>query len=251
MRVAACQLPDVCSDVERALSLVADKTAEAGSQGARLVCFPEAFLQGYVVEPEHVARSAMDLSSDRFEQALGALAAFEPTIVLGLFEREGRHLFNSAAVVRHGQLIGRYRKRHLIGRENEIFTPGAECPVFDLDDMKFSINICYDMQFRHCAMEAAGAGATLLVCPANNLLSKKTAEEWRGRHNEIRCEHARHAGLWLLSADVTGVQGDRVSYGPTALISPDGVVVEELPLSKPGVLTVDVPASDRRDRTAV
>lgn len=112
--------------------------------------------------------------------------------------------------------------------------------------VQFSINICYDMQFHRCATEAAGAGATLLVCPANNMLSRKTAEAWRHRHNEIRREHAKGSGLWLLSADVTGQRDDRVSYGPTALISPEGLVVEQLPLSRTGLLVVDVPAQGRR-----
>lgn len=58
---------------------------------------------------------------------------------------------------------------------------------------------------------------------------------------EIRCERARETGLWLLSSDVTGERGERISYGPTALIDPDGVVTEQLPLLAPGVLLVDVP----------
>ena len=34
--------------------------------------------------------------------------------------------------------------------------------MFELDGLKFSISICYDMQFRSCAMEPAAAGAKLL-----------------------------------------------------------------------------------------
>lgn len=244
-------MPDVCADVDRALSLVQLQAAKAGADGARVVCFPEAYLQGYVVEPGHVAQSAVDLSSIAFARILQQLVHLEPTIVLGLFEREGGRVFNSAVVLRHGRLLGRYRKRHLVGRENDIFTPGDESAVFELDDLTFGINICYDMQYAECATEAAGAGATLLICPANNMLRRQRAEEWKLRHNKLRSEHARASGLWLLSSDVTGTRGRRVSYGPTALIDPSGRVVEQLPLSQAGVLVVDVPASGYPDSTAV
>ena len=241
VKVAACQMPDVCGDIDRALSLVESYAAGAEREDVRLVCFPEAFLQGYVVERKHVEASAIDLSSPEFARILDRLAPLRPLLVLGLFEREGGSFFNSAVVVDRGSLVGRYRKQHLIGKEKGIFLSGAESPVFGLGDLRFSINICYDLQFRACATEAAAAGATLLVCPANNMLGRARAEEWRDRHNEIRRERARESGLWLLTSDVTGVRGSRVSYGPTALINPSGVVVEQLPLMKVGTLLVDVP----------
>jgi predicted amidohydrolase len=234
-------MPDVCGDIERAIALVAESSAEAARQGARLVCFPEAYLQGYVTEREHVDAFALELGSAELSRLLRPLADVEPAIVVGLFEADAGGRYNSAIVLERGRVVGRYRKRHLIGRENELFVPGDEQPVFELDGLRFSINICYDMQFRECAAGPAAAGATLLVCPANNMLSRATAEQWKDRHNELRCEHARSAGLWLLSADVTGERGGRVAYGPTALIDPQGRVVEQLPLMRPGVLVVDIP----------
>ena len=251
MRLAACQTPDVCSDIEQALALIELNTVDAGARGAHLVCFPEAFLQGYVVEAAHVDRLAINLSSPKFAEILERLAHLEPVVVFGLFERDAGDLYNSAVVVRSGRLLGRYRKRHLIGSENNIFVPGAECPIFELGSLKFTINICYDMQFRACGTEAASAGARLLVCPANNMLTRRSAEEWKLRHNEIRSDHAGESGLWLLSSDVTGERAGRVSYGPTALINPRGVLVEQLPLMETGTLVVDIPSGGDGDRTDV
>ena len=250
MRLAACQTPDVCGDIEQALALIELNTADAWARGARLVCFPEAFLQGYVVDDAHVDRLAISLSSPEFAKVLERLAHLEPLVVFGLFERDAGDLYNSAVVVRRGRLLGRYRKRHLIGSENDIFVPGTECPIFELGNLKFAINICYDMQFRACGTEAAEAGARLLVCPANNMLTRRTAEEWKLRHNEMRSEHARESGLWLLSSDVTGERAGRVSYGPTALIDPQGVVVQQLPLLETALLVVDIPSGSEGDRTA-
>jgi predicted amidohydrolase len=122
--------------------------------------FPEAFLQRYIVEEEHVRGLAMDLRSPEFSKVLERLAGCEPTVVVGLFEHEADRLYNSAVVVRDGQLVGVNRKQHLIGKENDLFTPGTASPVFELGPgLKFGINICYDMQFAECARDAALAGA--------------------------------------------------------------------------------------------
>ncbi len=243
MRVAACQTPDVCADVPRALDIIESQSILAGREGARLVCFPEAFLQGYVVERGHVERHAMDLASLAFAAVLERLDHVEPMLVFGLIERDADGFHNSAVVVHQGRLVGRFRKAHLIGHEQHVFEPGSAYPLFDLDGLRFSINVCYDMRFAEAALIPAAAGARLLVCPANNMLTRASADEWKHRHNALRAEHARRAGLWLLSSDVTGVRGKRVSYGPTAVIDPSGTVRKQLPLMTPGTLLWDLPTS--------
>ena len=79
-----------------------------------------------------------------------------------------------------------------------------------------------------------------MLCPCNNMLRRENAENWKGRHNAIRAERAREAGLWLVSADVTGEREGRISYGPTAAIDPQGAVTAELPLLTEGMLIVDI-----------
>lgn len=107
MKVAACQMEDVRRDVSRAVSLIQACVVDAERQGAHLVCFPECFLQGYDVDASHVEDVAVDLASSEFSQILRSLKGFEPTIVIGLIEREREARFNSAIVVRRGALVTR------------------------------------------------------------------------------------------------------------------------------------------------
>jgi predicted amidohydrolase len=85
----------------------------------------------------------------------------------------------------------------------------------------------------------------LIVCPANNMCRRKTAEKLRHVHNSVRGERCRETGLWLVSADVTGERDGRISLGPTAVINPAGKVVAQLPLEKPGLLVFDIPCRPR------
>ncbi|WP_310542366.1 carbon-nitrogen hydrolase family protein [Phenylobacterium sp.] len=239
-RIAAAQTPEFREDVEAALAYALTVIADATAQGADLLVFPEGYLQGYLTQEPLARRHALNLTGPAFTDILARLPATGPMIVLGLIEEDDGQLFNIAAVIQAGKLLGRYRKTHLLAGET-FFGPGTDCPVFEAADLKFGINICYDTNFPQAAQKVAAAGATLLVCPANNMLPRAVAETWRDRHNPIRGERCRETGLWQMSADITGKRDGRVAWGPTAVLNPDGKVVAQLPLDQPGLLVFEMP----------
>ena len=240
VRIAAAQTPEFREDIEAALAYATAAIAEAQTRGAELLCFPETFLQGYLTEEAAARRCALDLASPTFCSVLHRLPTGGPTVVLGLIETEADRLFNTAVVLRDGVLLGRYRKAHLLKGE-QAFTPGDEAPIFEAAGLRFGINICYDTNFPEAAREVAKVGAKLIVCPANNMMPRATAERWKHEHNRARGERCRETGLWLVSADVTGERDGRIAWGPTAVLDPTGAVAAQLPLREPGLLVFDVP----------
>lgn len=212
----------------------------ATRHGARLVCFPECFLQGYCLDDGYVAEAAVDLTSSEFDRILRSLEHLEPTVVVGLIERTGHTFFNSAVAVQGGNLVAVYRKTHLLDSEQTIFQPGDDHPVFDVCGTTVGINICYDLNFNESVKAVALAGAKLLACPCNNMMPRKTAEQWKRRHNEIRSQRAQENGMWLLSSDVTGERNGWISYGPTAVIDPSGAVIDQVPLMTTGMAVAEI-----------
>jgi predicted amidohydrolase len=240
VRIAAAQTAEYREDIDAALSCAAEVAARAEAAGAALLCFPEGYLQGYLTEESAARRHALELASPAFAAVLRRLRQSGPMIVMGLIETEAGRLFNTAVVVHRGVLVGRYRKAHLLAGE-QIFDAGGDSPVFAVDGLRFGINICYDTNFPQAARQVAEGGASLIVCPANNMLRRKTAQALKDAHNAIRAERCRETGLWLVSSDVTGEREDRVAWGPTALINPAGEVVAQLPLEETGLLIFDLP----------
>jgi predicted amidohydrolase len=240
VRIAAAQTVEFREDIEAALGCLADIAARAEAEGAALLCFPEGFLQGYLTEETPARRNALDLASPLFEALLNRFPKTGPTIVMGLIEVEDGRLFNTAVVVDRGILVGRYRKAHLLGGE-QIFGAGNDSPIFDVAGLRFGINICYDTNFPEAARKVADLGGALIVCPANNMHARKTAEAFKDVHNAVRGERCRETGLWLVSADVTGERDGRISWGPTAVLNPAGEIVAQLPLEKAGLLIFDIP----------
>ncbi len=244
VRIAAAQTLEYREDIEGALTCTFELTAQAEANDASLLVFPEGFLQGYLTSDEAARRNALDLASPAFTAILDQFPKSGPMIVMGMIEARAGRLYNTAIVVQHGLLIGAYRKAHLLGRE-QIFEAGNDSPVFEVAGLRFGINICYDMNFPEAARKVADLGASLIVGPANNMLSRATAQVWKDRHNTARGERCRETGLWLVSADIVGERDGRIAWGPTAVLNPAGEVVAQLPLEAPGLLFFDMPTTER------
>lgn len=240
VRIAAAQTFEYRDDLDASLACLTDFAMRAAAADVRLLCFPEGFLQGYLTDEGEARRAALSLSSPEFSAILQRFPREGPMIVLGMIEREDASLFNTAIVVDGGVVVGRYRKSHLLAAE-AAFVAGTEAPVFTVDGLRFGINICYDTNFPVAARKVADLGASLIVCPTNNMLRRETASRFRDLHNAIRGERCRETGLWLISADVTGERDGRVAWGPTAVLNPKGEVVAQLPLEQTGLLVFDLP----------
>ena len=239
IRVAAAQTYEIIGDASKATSVVIDLVNQSKAAGASLICFPEAFLQGYVCEKAHVEREALSTESREFRTLLNDLPENSPTVVLGFIEAIAGGYANSAAIIQSRKAIACYRKSHLLKRES-IFSTGDAYPVFEVDGLRFGVIICNDANFPETARSMREQSAELLVCCANNMFPLDTAEQWKNQHNAIRSERCRETGMWLLSSDVTGHRDECVALGPTSLIAPSGEVVHQLPLNEPGLLIANI-----------
>jgi predicted amidohydrolase len=246
VRIAAAQTAEYRGDVGGAIRCLIDVVEQAEARDVKLICFPEGFLQGYLTEETSARGVAMGLGSPEFLAILEQLPA-GPMLVFGMIEMDGEGIFNTAVVVQNGIVVGRYRKAHIMGGES-VFLPGTDSPTFVVDGLRFGINICYDANFPIAAARVAAGGASLVVCPANNMMQSDKAERYRDLHNAVRGERCRETGLWLISADVTGGRGGRVALGPTAVLNPAGDVEAQLPLGKPGLLIFDLPVDEAAAR---
>ena len=240
LRVSACQTPEILGDIESALLCIEGFAAQADADGAQLLVFPECFLQGYLVEERHVREHALSLDSSRFATLLERLAPIKPTLVIGAIEDDDGRYFNTAVVIARGQLVGTYRKTHLVAGES-VFGIGTTYPTFVLNGVRFGINICYDTQFADAAASVAAQGARLLLAPAQNMMRRPAAQHWKDLHHAIRAERARGTGMWLVSADVTGERDEcRVGWGPTSVVNPRGEIMAQVPLGTTGMVVADI-----------
>jgi len=137
--VGSCQMAPVLGDVHASLAEVKQALSWAQDESLDVVCLPECYLTGYCRAPEKAPAHGIDLGSALFSGLMSELRRFDPVVILGLMERNGSELFNSAVVAARGRVLGIYRKQHLIERG---FSPGRESPVFERNGVRYGVNIC-------------------------------------------------------------------------------------------------------------
>jgi predicted amidohydrolase len=247
VRVGTCQTPEIIGDPFTALEIILRFANESEEKSVDLLLFPECFLTGYVLNEAYAANYSYDLESKQFAAILKQLEHIKSVLVFGVNEKTSGRLFNSAVVVNRGEIVGVYRKTHLIDPNELLYTSGKDYPAFEVKGLKYGINICYDTQFADAAKAIAVQGAQLLLSPAQNMLRRETAEYWKYKHTEIVAERVKETGLWFVRSDVTGVRppgeygAERIGYGPTLAMNPKAEIVAQVPLMAVGMITVDIP----------
>jgi 5-aminopentanamidase len=219
---------------QRIASICADM-AEAEALDIALVCFPECHLTGYTYDAAQAAEVALTLDSADVLKTVDRLAPFRTGLILGLIERDGDHLYNTALVISGGRILGRYRKTH---PNERCFTAGHDYPVFDLAGLCFGVGICNDANYPQAAAQLAASGARTIFYPLNNLLPPDIATRWRARSPQNLKDRAHQTGCVVVSADVTGTVAGQTSYGCTQIVSAQGHVMAEVPEGQSGMIWV-------------
>jgi predicted amidohydrolase len=222
MRVAAFQRFSIFDDPVKVGEQVLRDLTWADEQGVGLAVFPESYLQGHSYDRASIERRAVPLDSSTIERLLHNLSAIRATAILGLFERRGDQIFNSAVVIEGGRLAGVYAKAFPL---EDGCVAGSEFPVWNHGKWRYGINICNDTNYPQAADALTRQGANLICAPINNTLRPKKADLWRMRSPENLRNVARRTGCWVVTADAAGPgKDDWFSYGCTLIVNPDGSI---------------------------
>lgn len=236
MRIAVVQDPSPAGATDRALASLRSSLQAAAAAGARVAVYPELYLPGYnVPDPGTGARSAED-----WDAVLGPLAAAAGcALAVGLAERDGERLFNSAmAWGADGRRLALYRKTQLYGpREQRLFVPGNRLAIFDLEGTKTALLICYDVEFPELLRTLSRRGVGLVLCPTANM------EPFR--HVPVLTVPAQAVihGVAIAYANHCGSEGDLTYTGGSCLVSADATILAQAGPG-PALLVADLLPAD-------
>jgi 5-aminopentanamidase len=232
------------------LRLIAEQVARCEAAAVEILCCPEAVVGGLAdhVEPAHRLVLPADLES--LATALAPLASATVTTIVGYTEcaADGR-LFNAAAVLRQGAVVGRYRKLHPAIRRS-VYSAGHETPVFTVGALTFGILLCRDSTFGEPVKAMVARGATALFVPTNNgLPADRSHASIAAEARRLDVALATAHGVSVIRADVVGAADGPVSHGSTGIVGPDGRVLADPPVSGACLVLADLPVP-RRDEAA-
>lgn len=207
--------------------------AEAGHEAPVVVC-PELTLCGYPPE-DLLLRPSIGL---RVQQSLDIICAAmtgSAYLVIGYPLREDGALYNVAGVLYRGKILAQYRKQWLpnyqVFDEKRYFVPGDEPCVVVIAGIAVGLSICEDIWERAPALQAAAAGAQLLL----NINSSPYHQGKRLERWDTVSARAREARIPIVYVNQVGGQDELVFDGGSFAVTADGTVASAAPCFEEGM----------------
>jgi predicted amidohydrolase len=220
VKVAVVQHDIVWEDKDANFARLAPHVAAAAEAGARLVTLSETFSTGFSMRIDRTAEPAGGLSS----QFLAEQAAKHDVWVCGsCFEvaADGVAPYNTLVLAGPGGIVHRYRKIHRFayGGEDASFSAGTERVTVDVEGLRVTLFVCYDLRFADDWWVAA-PDTDVYVCVAN------WPEPRRAHWSALLRARAIENQAYVVGCNRVGAGGGGLTYqGDSAVVDPMGHVL--------------------------
>ena len=192
---------------------------QAARDNARLLVLPEMFATGFSMDAEVIARHA-----ERIQEFLGKLAERLDVWVMGSYAEPGNRPRNACSLYDpQGNEQLRYHKIHpfTLAGENDHFDGGTVLPTADVEGVRVTPLICYDLRFPE-PFRAAAERTDLFCVLANWPQQRRNA--WRvllrARAIENQC--------YVLGVNRVGDAEGLSHAGDSGIVEPLGETVAEV-----------------------
>ena len=224
LKIALAQLNLTVGDIHANTVKIIDTANYARDQwAADLVLFTELSVTGY--PPEDLL-----LRADFITEAESAIYRIADqvngiAIVLGFPEIYSNQLYNSAALLRDGQVLKRYRKHALpnygVFDEKRYFTEHSEICMFTIKNTVIGLSICEDVWETNVLSKYKQAGADLvLILNASPFHAGKVFQR-----EAVVVNQAKDLQLTLVYANQVGGQDELIFDGASFVVNPSGEMV--------------------------
>jgi predicted amidohydrolase len=242
--IIALASPAVAGSVDEGLEKVRALIAAAAERGARIVCFPEAYLPGlrgqdFVVPPYDAA------DQERAMRAASEWARVHRIATILNLERvtPGGRQVAACVIAASGEVLGYQVKNQLDPSEEQHYVPGSGRRLFEVDGLKFGITICHEgWRYPETVRWAAVRGAKLVFHPqhtgsnASGTVPTRWGAPESPYYEKAMMLRSIENGIWFASVNYAL----RYPDSATSVIDPSGRCVAHLPYGQEGVLVHDI-----------
>lgn len=237
LRIALAQINLLVGDMEgNAQRIVATAQEARDRLQADLVVYPELALTGYPPE-DLLLRPGLHT---RVRRALATVAEAVRGIdlLIGLPTRAGALVYNSAVLLRDGEVVSTYHKQRLpnyqVFDEKRYFAPGNTPCVVMVKGVRVGVSLCEDIWEPGPARQAVRAGAELLV---NLNASPYHLQKDRERVQVLR-QRIEELGVPIVYVNQVGGQDELVFDGESLAMGRRGELRLRAPAFEEGLYLV-------------
>ncbi|MDY6486436.1 NAD+ synthase [Acinetobacter faecalis] len=236
-KIALAQFSPVVGDIDANVQKMIDQANEATKQNADLIVFPELSTIGYRAEDLFLRPSL----TKRSENAFKALSQVKNIVMVFGFvnQTEDGQRYNSAAIMKDGQILGIYNKQNLpnysVFDEKRYFSEGHQHLVFEYLGHKFGVLICEDVWSLPTVQQLARLNVeTALV------LNASPYEVGKPQHRvATMSELAKQLNINLVYTNQVGGQDDLIFDGTSFVVSNSGTVATQAATFKEELLIAE------------
>jgi predicted amidohydrolase len=222
LRVAALQHDIAWEDRATTLARLAPMVADAVGTGARLVVLPEMFAVGFSMRTDRTAEPVDGPTSTWLADQAVAHGAWLAGSVPEQAEGDDRPRNVLVLAGPDGRRV-RYAKRHPFsyGGEHEHFASGDDLVTVDVEGVRVSLAVCYDLRFAD-QFWAQGPTTDCFLVVAN-WPAKRTAH-WRA----LLVARAIENQAYVVGVNRVGTAGDGTQHtGHSCIVDPLGELVAD------------------------
>ncbi len=237
MKIALASARIIDRDTAYNLSQMERYMKKTKAEGAELVCFGEAFVQGFNAlswQYEEDRKIALTTASREFAQIRNLTKEIGIDVLFGYNELARESIYSSCALISDGEILHNYRRISKGWKEytqtDEHYKEGSSVEVFDYKSKKCVIGLCGDLWEYP---ERFALGEDILFWPVYVCWTK---EEWE---NGGKIEYAEQAKLCCENTLYVNSICDGDAFGGAAHFA-CGKVQKELPIFNEGLLIVAV-----------
>ena len=221
-KIALAQFSPHIGNIENNTQKMIEQANQAKQQHADIILFPELSMIGYPAEDLFLRPSL----KKRTENALTALSAVKDIVMVFGFvhHSDDGQRFNSAAVMKDGEILGIYNKQNLpnysVFDEKRYFTTGQQHLIFEYLEHKFGVLICEDIWSLNTVQQLSQLNVdTVLV------LNSSPYEVGKPQHRlNTMAKLAKELNLNLVYNNQVGGQDDLIFDGSSFVINRNGDV---------------------------
>lgn len=238
IRVAACQFTPA-SEIKARKAQMETILKKAETERIDFICLPEGFLTGYYAQENLARKNSLEVGNVAFEEWLELFKTSPATIIVGFNERERGHIFDSAAIIENGRLLGVQRKHYPY---HDYFTSGASFSSLSSKGITFGVVICLDTNYFEPARLLALQGSTIFFSPMCNRVALDHPYAKRPPYYSQFVARSHENRCWLIAADwVLANDGETICPGHSSIYDSDGREVARSREGEEDILIVDIP----------
>ena len=233
------------STPEESVRLAQQAVAQAGIEGAGLICFPECFVPGYRCLGKQVPPPDPVFLERAWATIAAAAAKANIAVVLGTERVVDKALLISALVIHRDGTIAGFQDKVQIdpSEEVETYSPGSGRSVFQTGPLKFGVVICHEgWRYPETVRWAVRHGAHIVFHPhlhesdPSGYKPSTFADRANSFHEKAALCRAAENTCYFATVNCASAGSGTTS----AVVRPDGTLLSYQPYGKEGLLIADV-----------